>query len=219
MSSVLYQNKLPVWHNQIKQFIGLEKKYILEIGCGYGYFTNPLTYENCYSYFVGIDPNKESIAYMKNKKVPYSTFIDCTLQNFQSPIKFDLIVFGRSFHELTKISFEEALLKSKSILNTHGKILIIEECIESPYFQILTSIKDNEAIFEVEKIIRAKEFIKKIPPSQIEHLHHDLNFNNIDHFCDITSCNRLPVMNSLVKNNIPLNKNFILEETLSMYLI
>ncbi|MDD3284407.1 MAG: class I SAM-dependent methyltransferase [Patescibacteria group bacterium] len=212
----------------IHGFVGIHEKVILEVGCGKGYCTEILLTED--NFLLGIDPCEEDIKEIMTRNFPRNAqFRACGLQHMTHGYSFDLIVFYKSFHELQGISLEEALIKSKHLLNPNGKILIIEESLKSQLFKIhnYDPFKERAENLEIEKVSRAQKCVMNTK-YELCVLRTTIEFKNVEDFCIRELHETKP--DQLFKSIVVLaikeatsvyagEKPFCLKEVMNMYLI
>ncbi len=144
------------YHKWIKKKSNNKNK-ILDVGCGDGTLVFKL--HNQDNNIVGIDIDKGIIEVAKNnnkhKNIKFITgdFIETTFKE-----KFDAIIFVASIHHM---NYEDALNKSKELLNNNGVLLIVGLSKPSSFFDwfieiiriipsfIISKIKSNKTSEEL----------------------------------------------------------------------
>lgn len=125
------------WHTYLtntlqflKQWIAISKTdYILDVGCGTGYFEQLLLTENAQQSVVGVDISTEMLKIAKQKFSfhPNYQFHQTSVNNlpFDNGY-FDLVVSASAFHYFEQPQI--ALLEMKRVVKPQGKIIILDWC-------------------------------------------------------------------------------------------
>lgn len=120
----------------ILNFVNLNGKTILEIGCGSGRITRDLA--KYAKLVIAIDKNKASLS--KAKETIKSTnviFMNINGENLSDlPYNFDLVIYSLSLHHISKRSMLKSLKESSKKLSKEGKIIIIEPGKNGTFIEI-----------------------------------------------------------------------------------
>jgi len=137
---------------KIDEFVNLENKKILEVGCGDGRLSSFIASKA--RELIAIDPDASRIETAK-KMVQGADFRIGSGESLDFPEEsFDLVFFSFSLHHQNGRS---ALSEAKRVLKPGGEILIIEPTVTSEYTQLV-------AVFETEEPALLKKTQKAIAP-------------------------------------------------------
>ena len=116
---------------------GLEKRGILDAGCGGGFFLSQLSEEFAKMEPYGIDINKKELSFAKKRFRTNFILSSATDLPFQTS-SMDTIVCHNLLHHLTKNSrslseknIKKTLSEMNRVLKEKGYFLIIEQCVKS----------------------------------------------------------------------------------------
>lgn len=123
----LYKAKSRVLKSVIKKYnIKVCDKYILDIGCGTGYWID--FYKNLTCNITGIDISKTSVKNLRQKYLQFEFInVDFASENATKLInkKYDIInAFDVFYHIVDDYSFQQALINIHQLLNDNAYILI-----------------------------------------------------------------------------------------------
>lgn len=109
---------------KIQQF-AKKKDTLLDLGCGTGELTLPLS--EWFSECVGVDPDAEMIEWANKKKndcgTEHCTFVNQTAEeHVDDPSSYQLIVSGNAFHWMNR---DKVLAKSYDLLEEDGRMVIL----------------------------------------------------------------------------------------------
>jgi len=130
---------------KIDEFITLESKKVLEVGCGDGRLSSFIASKT--KDLIAIDPDEVRIEAAKNS-VQGADFRVGSGESLEFPEEsFDLVFFGFSLHHQNGSS---ALAEAKRVLKPGGEILIIEPTVTSEYTQLVAVFQAEEpALLEI----------------------------------------------------------------------
>ena len=124
---------------KIDEFVKLDGKHILEVGCGDGRLTAFLAQKA--DKVTAIDPEKNQIKAAK-AAVPGVDFQIGYGEALAFPDEsFDLVFFSYSLHHQ---DCSAALSEARRVLNAKGEILIIEPTVDSEYTKLVTVFQNEE---------------------------------------------------------------------------
>jgi len=125
--------------NKLDEFVNLDGKHILEVGCGDGRLTAFLAQKA--DKVTAIDPEKNQIKAAK-AAVPGVDFQIGYGEALAFPDEsFDLVFFSYSLHHQ---DCSTALSEARRVLNARGDILIIEPTVNSEYTKLVTIFQNEE---------------------------------------------------------------------------
>ncbi len=124
---------------KILQFISLENKQVLEIGCGNGRITSLLVGKP--KKLTAIEPDAEKIREAR-KKIAGVNFQVGTGENLEFSDKcFDVVIFTLSLHHQdSRVAISEA----KRVLRNGGNILVIEPTSEGEIEQVFALLQNED---------------------------------------------------------------------------
>jgi len=107
------------------RLVQFENKTVLDVGCGYGYYTYRLAKLFPNSGFTGLDVNKRRIETAKKTfKLPNLKFVYRNAQDFNLETKFDIIIALDIFHHIPYNRQARVLDKIVGHLRGGGTLLI-----------------------------------------------------------------------------------------------
>jgi len=124
-----------------------KKGKILDLGCGYGLFSNLLALTSLNREVVGCDICKRKLKY-SNRNLKGVKFVLSDAFQLVASEKFDVIVMNHLLHHLQSYESQDRLLKLCYEALKEGGYLLILEIDKRPYLKFLfTQLVDNVAYF------------------------------------------------------------------------
>ncbi|MFT4311197.1 MAG: class I SAM-dependent methyltransferase [Candidatus Woesearchaeota archaeon] len=124
--SEFYTTQYILLPSVLKEFEGVENKLVLDLGCGFGYFSKIIKDKG--AQVVGLDSSKEmiNIAKDKDKNIKYICGEAQRLTEYTNK-KFDYVLAVMFFCCIkTKIDFKKVFNEIKKVLKEDGKIIILD---------------------------------------------------------------------------------------------
>jgi putative Holliday junction resolvase len=109
------------FHHFLLPELNVLNAYVLDIGCGFGQLF-PFLKENRAEKIAGIDPSKIHTEFVKSH-YPYCSMCQCTLEEYSSNDRFDIIISIMVFEHIKDI--DKAFEKVKSLLKEKGTFYLI----------------------------------------------------------------------------------------------
>lgn len=141
--------------DKIFQFVDLNKKHVLEVGCGNGCITSFITGKP--KELIAIDPDIECIREAQNKvtgaefKTGYGEYLEFPDKSF------DLILFTLSLHHQ---NCKRAIEESLRVIKNTGYILVIEPVNSGEVEQIFGLLhNEDKATLEAQKAIKESSLV------------------------------------------------------------
>jgi len=135
---------------------------ILDLGCGYGLFSNFLALASANRKILGLDSCKRKLKYA-NRNLKEVRFV--LADAFQLPDfgRFNAIVIAHLLHHLTSYESQEKLLQLCYNALLYGGHLLILEIATSPYLKFMfTQLVDNTAYFGDKFYYRKSQDFKEL---------------------------------------------------------
>ncbi len=156
-------NRIRIWFNRfevIEEYIP-KKGEIVDIGCGYGLFTNFLALRSPGRLLIGIDMNPRKMKYacrgLKNTQFFTTDIKDFDLNSCQGITMIDFLHHMNSYKEQ-----EDLLHYCYKGLSKGGTLFIKDVCFEPYYKFFLTRIIDNVLYIGDRFYFRKWEALKKV---------------------------------------------------------
>lgn len=152
-----------------KEFSNPEKTYILDIGCGSGNISLPLSYLGYQ--VIALDAFKEATWEIEKKNPPLNLkIVNESFENFSSQNKYDVIITSE-FLEHTQQP-KKALEKARLLLKDNGLLIITVPNGWSVEEMIRRLFLSNYVLIKLKKLFKKKLIEKEIQtPAQSPHLH------------------------------------------------
>ncbi len=151
----------------VKEFLELEGRRVIDVGCGEGRFTRALAAPGAEVFGIDINdaalaaasaaPGGENVTYMlaRAEDLPFE---DASV---------DVVVFSNSLHHIYHTDGDnvaQALGEAARVLKPDGRLCVIEPLAEGSYFEAMRLVKD-----ETEVRAKAYEALLKAPELGLEH--------------------------------------------------
>ena len=99
---------------------------ILDVGCGYGIFSNYLAIRSAARTVQGIDRNRRKLQYA-DKRVPNASFSVADLFHDRGEAPYDCLLFLHVLHHLSSFAEQAAVVRRcRELLGDHGHLLVLE---------------------------------------------------------------------------------------------
>ncbi len=122
-------------------FEPLERKLILDIGCGKGVLARSLS--DLGACVTGVDPNGEAVA-VARRAIPAGMFHQAGAEALPFADRcFDGAIFSNSLHHVPELAMREALQEAARIVKPAQPIIIIEPLAEGSFFSVLRLVEDE----------------------------------------------------------------------------
>ena len=118
-----------------KELIIKREDNILDMGCGAGMFSQLFGYNS----YMGIDISQKYIAYAKKRYKRNFEVMDAVNLRFSNSSLNNILIFG-VLHHLPDEKIKRVLGEVKRVLNSDGKVLVIEDIPTISYFNIFGKI-------------------------------------------------------------------------------
>jgi ubiquinone/menaquinone biosynthesis C-methylase UbiE len=125
--------------SKIKEFIQMDGKAMLEVGCGDGRLSSQLAHEVLA--LTAIDPDTALIDRARKNIDGVDFQVGSGEQLKFDDQSFDVVLFGYSLHHQDTA---RALAQARRVLRDDGRILIIEPAPEGQYTQFVTIFQEDE---------------------------------------------------------------------------
>lgn len=132
-----------IWsEEELFDIVSFSRKRILDLGCGFGYFTYLLAKKFPSSYVVGLDVNKSKIQNARQKfKLNNLDFFVGDACNFKLNNLFDIIIAIDLFHHIPLANHPKVLRMIKKYLKKNG-IFILKDIEGKGIFGVLNNLHD-----------------------------------------------------------------------------